>query len=148
MAGGDHGLYTRRCQVEDRWLSFRGRIEIFISILPEDLKVFRYTHEEKLTLPKFGIALKSLSAFDLCKANCYSRCSPSTARHAAPRRPGKDVWKCSSSVTTPSASRSSRRQRHHRSSSCRRRRRRLPTRGKCTYLRHRGRRAKILQRVP
>ena len=65
MAGGDHGLYTRRCQVEDRWLSFRGRIEIFISILPEDLKVFRYTHEEKLTLPKFGIALKSLSAFDL-----------------------------------------------------------------------------------
>ena len=64
MAGGDHGLYTRRCQVEDRWLSFRGRIEIFISILPEDLKVFRYTHEEKLTLPKFGIALKSLSAFD------------------------------------------------------------------------------------
>ena len=64
MAGGDHGLYTRRCQVEDRWLSFRGRIEIFISILPEDLKVFRYTHEEKLTLPKFGIALKSLSAFE------------------------------------------------------------------------------------
>ena len=63
MAGGDHGLYTRRCQVEDRWLSFRGRIEIFISILPEDLKVFRYTHEEKLTLPKFGIALKSLSAY-------------------------------------------------------------------------------------
>ena len=49
--------------MEDRWLSFRGRIEIFISILPEDLKVFRYTHEEKLTLPKFGIALKSLSAF-------------------------------------------------------------------------------------
>ena len=41
----------------------RVRIEIFISILPEDLKVFRYTHEEKLTLPKFGIALKSLSAF-------------------------------------------------------------------------------------
>ena len=65
MAGGDHGLYTRRCQVEDRWLSFRGRIEIFISILPEDLKVFRYTHEEKLTLPKFGIALKSLSAYEL-----------------------------------------------------------------------------------
>ena len=51
--------------MEDRWLSFRGRIEIFISILPEDLKVFRYTHEEKLTLPKFGIALKSLSAFDV-----------------------------------------------------------------------------------
>ena len=50
--------------MEDRWLSFRGRIEIFISILPEDLKVFRYTHEEKLTLPKFGIALKGLSAYD------------------------------------------------------------------------------------